>query len=532
MAHPHTIPPIQFGLPVGGINARDALSEMAPIYSPWMVNFNAENQYLSLRNGYQRHPDSTGYGANETLIQIGDYNGSFLYALTHNSSDNKLRVYDHAGASPSLEYTSSGTYTGDISVGFFRFANRIAFTLPETFDEGIVFNGTSWTTWGFEDGSTNPVGGVPCVSYKGRVYMCSGTDVYYSALEAVTGDCTLWDTQYLFDSAGEIVWIGRLTSPANVSGETYLALGNRSGDVIVYAGDNPDANNWEQVGRFNISDPTGYQSILEYNNDLWISTRAGIYSLRKLFTHGSESDEVMVTKMIEPFWKLLQVNAGGQIDVSPTFDFPTYGAGHVSFAYDKTNNRVFARMGGYLTDRSTVAQDGSTHFVYNGSTGSWSMHTVSDSSSTQFYDAAQSYPCYSGYSSFHYISGNSIMYYEDEGYKDEEYDNAGTYVSYDSTIESAYHGLGNNNKYKTALGLEPIIKLGFTDSANTIKAQMASDFGRNVTDETGVSLVSGYNFPNYNAPVEGSFLQYRINVSQDLTTNGSMELYAAGVPVK
>lgn len=297
MPAPQTVPPIPLPAPTGGVNKRDPLVAMELTDSPWMLNVNAETRSCDVRSGYTIYntlSDHTAIGA--LVVQ-----GALLYAIAARAAGNQQIL------------TASGVVTHTAGAG-------VAIDYPTKFQKNSAFinttnvanlaryssDGTTWTTWGFTTGGS-PIGGKTVISFKGRVYIFNGTTMYYGGLAAVTGATTSLDLASLFDDTGDIAWAGQLTSPGQRADELLMAIGNAKGEILIYAGDNPGADNWQLVGRFTKAPPVTTNSILEIKNDIWVFTTAGIVSLRRLFQQGVDAgDEALnISAKIDPYWAQL-----------------------------------------------------------------------------------------------------------------------------------------------------------------------------------------------------------------------------------
>lgn len=513
MAAPHTVQTVPFGIPVGGNNFRDSLAQMSPIFSPYMVNWDANDQVIELRQGYRI--GVTGLAGTETILQLTD-SGVFL---TIDSGDSKLRVRSSSG---SLVFTTTSTYStaGSYRTRWFKHAGYEYFLHN---DGTLKFDGTNWSEDSFTDGASDLLPTV-ATSYKGRAWLVvGGSSIWYSGLGGVTGATTEWDVEELLEG-GEIAWVGSLTSPGDRADETYFAFGTFEGLVFVYSGDNPGASNWALAGQFKIPTVCGYQSILEYQNDIWIATYSGIVSVRRLFQVGFEPDDVMVTRNIEPVWKLLLQKAASRVAGSPTYNSAT----SVALAYNANINRVMVRVSGRFTNALSVGADGSTHFVYNSNTGSWSIHTLSEDVSREYFNTPQSLISFGD--SFSFISGVSIMRQATNDTYFDEAQNGGQEVSYTAELHSAYQLFGSNLKYKQAKTVEPIIETNI--NGDDVDIAVAGDFGKEVSADTSHGLQTGISLPIYNVGVKGLYIQYRIKVRNSTEGATGFKIYAVSAGVK
>jgi hypothetical protein len=338
--------------------------------------------------------------------------------------------------------------------------------------------------------------------------------MYWSAtIGAITGACNVTDWSELFTDPADIVWCEVLSSATHSSAESYFCFGTKGGEIFVYAGDNPNAANWEQVAKFNTSSPLLIYTTaaLAFKNDVWLATKTGVISLRLLLQTGdSQHDQFSVSQAIDPLWGELSSNKNPDDDAS--------------LAYWPEQNKVYILRGGFVDNDGTYTATDNTMYVYNIHSGAWVIHRLEQLSAlavgtlTYFKD------------NLYFGSSNSIMTIDKSGFKDEVSDNEDTFAAYEIQLNSAYSQLGQTNKYKQTKTIEPVIDTDFAGTA--IGVQVAADFGRKTSATTNVPLVNGFNFPVYNVGVQGAHIQYRLTGTSDTTASSGYKLYSMGVSIK
>ena len=517
MSAPQTTPPIQIPIPLLGMNRRDPLASMNPSFCPWMLNWEINTQYINARNGWHIHATLS----DETDVRaIGTYDNNELWALGSNSGAFG-RIYDitTAGTYASGDATHTMGAAATTVYTTAKYAGRLAF-MTDTSAANLcrVYDGSSWTAAGWSEGGGD-VGGYGIRSYRGRVYFFNGYDMYYGALEAVTGAMTKVDMSYLFEEEGSVCWCEVLTSPGMRSDELFLAFGNSAGEVLVYGGDHPGANNWEQVGNFKISPILIVESSsIAFQNDVWIMTETGIFSLRMLFNAGSDNiHSAIVTDAITPYWTELVTNIRGTAKSAIMLSY-------AKITYWPDKNRVYVAMRGKLSSDGTYTADTSatTIFVYNTINGAWSVHQLASNG------GVRAITFFKG--GLYLVDSNVVLKYNTSSYKDEDMSNPGNYDAITYELESAYTNLNSANKHKKLIGFEPIINTDFDGSKIGMLA--SADFGRKTSATAHVALQSGYNIPFFAAGVEGAYLQYRFDGESDTTSTDGYEFYSMGVCVK
>jgi hypothetical protein len=516
MSAPQTAQVIPLPIPVKGMNTRDPLASMDPNYAPWVLGYEPEPQYLRARNGHLIHATLTDETAITALVQYGD---SALFAYAYDSISGHYHIYNVTTAGNKAQAVAVDIVPDDVAVAVetVKFAKRLAF-LAETSPalQARTYDGSSWAAWGFTNGGTE-ISATVAASYKGRVYICYGTDLYYSALAAVTGACTKVDMSTLFREAGTISWIGCLTTPSKTMADTLLAIGNTAGEILIYAGDNPGATNWQQVAQFKTSRPLSLRGgILEHRNDIYILTETGIVSLRNLFTVGSSyTSDINISGAIDSYWVRLLAAIKANIGSS--------SLSKCSLEYWPEQNKIYVLMRGYIDRDGVYNTTAGTLFALNEISGAWTISLIPDLNVGTFTKLVYFK------NGLYYMLGKVVMKVG-TGYKDQKYNDAAAYSGITYALESAYSDLGSAYKNKIIGGFEPIMKTDFTGTSVTMKA--AADFGRKVSTASTQPLLSGYQIPTYSVGAEGRFIQYRIEGVTDTASTTGLELYSMGAIVK
>jgi hypothetical protein len=479
-----------------------------------------ETQSLKVRNGW--HVFATLDV--DYIHALGAYEDE-LWAHCYKSGSNNL-IYDvtSGGSLSSPDFTSSvgsssgyaNTYVRSNFNGQLSFATGSAVGGTNLSD---TYNGSNWLAGGagWTSGGSS-VGGVVCKLFKGRVYLFKDMDMYYSDIDGVTGTTTNVDVEQLFERKGSVYWCEDLTSPSNNTDEQYLAYGTNTGEVVVYGGDYPDASNWRQVGRFDIAPMAYPNSVLKYRNDVWIFTRAGVVSLRKLFTEGSEGNEALtVSSTIDPYWvQIFQA----QWAASTALNYP------LRAAYASDYNKLYVVVAEYVDSTGTAsgAAKAATVFSYNTITKGWVPSklrtTQADAVTDLIYFENELYAA----------CGKYVLKYNRTSYKDELLDSVGNYAGYAYATHSAYMNFNSADRFKQIVSMEPIFKTDF--GVNTVYMSSAADFERKTSNGSQNPLIDGYNMHPYHSGVQGNYLQWRLTGSTDATSSDGLTLYSMAMAIK
>lgn len=522
MALPQTSQVIPVPIPIKGLNWRDPLAAMDPQYSPYIVGVEPEPQYLRMRNGWTIHATLTDA---TSVLGLGMFGNSALFAYAQHSGGGAVnRIYNvtAAGAQAAAAAVHAcGTNVADEAY-VVKFNRRTAFVGETDYTNcARVWNGSTWAAWAFTLSGTVQ-GARTVLSHKGRTYMFGGAVMIYSDLTGVMGACTSIDLTTLFEESDEICWAGRLTHPSGSENEALLAFGNAAGEILVYAGDNPAAANWQLVGRFKVGRPLFYNAALEYNNDIWICCETGIVSLRRLFTAGDgNADAVTVTSAINPYWTALMSaikNASPSVGLFNS---------QCSIAYWPEQNKIAVLVNGAINVDSAFTAEWSTLFVHNTVSGAWIPQLLINPVHTTYPPRALTY----FNNGLYYATGKYILK-QTTGYKEEYVSGGGgpgNYSGVSGLINSAYLDWRSQGRTARLGGFDAIVKADIGAASLAVWA----DFGQKYSAVTSNVLPSGYSRPFFSVGIDGAFVKYVLmfdSVSALSATTG-FNLYSMGAVI-
>lgn len=518
MAQPQTAPARPLPLPIRGLNTRDPLHAMSQEYATWALNIDPETQFLKARKGFHVHCDLTDITANVLALQLVNYQNDELFCYV-NSDDGltNAKVIDvETEDSPSTAFDTGATQPASaVNYTWIAYQGYIA-CFGESTNCDAQYDGTTWAAFAFNQAGTSGT------DYKGRRYLGGGSanKLVYSELGAVSGSVQGFAVEYVFRGDLAPAWMAVLSSSTNVANDMYLAMGNLDGEILIYAGDSPEIANWELIARFQTGKLLGYQSALEFNNDVLLLTENGVVSLRRLFQNGGEIIEnTLISGQITPYWTehIRQLGGAG-----------TVGSKNASLCWWPERNLICILLNGFLEQDGTftAATSAATIYKYNVVSGGW---TVSKVKSSNVDEGARSITYFKD--NIYYIVDKVVMKEARSGnlYQDEDPTDEGTFTDIPIELHSAYTNLGSDYKYKRIHGFDAIIKTDFDGADIGVKAQ--SDFGRKVSGKTNPGLQSGFSNPLYACGVEGTYLQYQFSGETKTTSTDGWELYSVGVVV-
>lgn len=512
MTYPQTPDIYPVPIPIKGMNTRDPAISLDPMYGAFVRGMEPEPQYLSLSHGFVREHVNTCGAGTKNVLALGAHGGTGFYYYTASTSTEVGIALLSSGAS-----VRSTTGTAVTQVDVVKYAGVTMFIGAGASTSFGIDNAGNYVTWAWTSGGASIFGRV-VTSYKGRVYIFNGLTMYYSALAGVTGATTSVDLTTLIDEYSDgVTWASAITGPTNQQDSTWLAFGTRSGQIFVYAGDNPGASNWEQIGQFKTSRSLGYNSCLQHNNDVWVATENNIISIRNLFLYGSDDvEKISVTSAIDPSWIKMTTNAMALNGIDRA---------SVSLVSVPSRNKIYVLcMGGALEDGTMDPYPSIS--VYNTISKAWTIRALwgvnanFETLDLIFLDT------------LYFVNYNTIVA-QDTGFVDEVLiSDPGdpTYAGVSFDIFSSYHDYGTGRR-KRVVSLEPIFETDLQGAY--VEVNLASDFGKKSSARTSVALATTTSLqsPTYTVGISGKHIQYRIRGQGVAASSTGFNLYAMGVAI-
>lgn len=295
-------------LPFQGLNTRDQLSEIQPVFAQRLDNFYAEGGQLILRGGSAQHASGVTGGV-ETLMVYDDGSASKLFACGNGA------IYDAttAGAVGTAAVSSLNGDRWDWTM-FSDLSNQLL-VCANGADAVRVYNGTAWSTPTITGATSANLRGV--MAHKNRIWAFDENtlDAWYNGTtNAVAGAYTKLPLGPLCAAGGKLVALATLTRDGGSGSDDYFVAITSNGEVLVYAGTNPaSADTWALVGRFTIQPPLGdTRCVTPLGGDVVVLTRAGLVSLTETFSGvaGAGSTPTL-SAAVEPTFLSLGATDGG-----------------------------------------------------------------------------------------------------------------------------------------------------------------------------------------------------------------------------
>jgi hypothetical protein len=396
----------------------------------------------------------------------------------------------------------------------------------------------TWGTWDLSYAGTR-IAQSPFIWYKGRPYVVpnsatpipAASNIVYGEIGQIQGVLTNgpFNGGQLFKFGAAIKWFGSFSISSDTQSVEYFAFGNAYGEVLVYAGDNPGADNWYLVGRLKIPSPfvgRTYDSecTFAYENDTLIFTLGGIVSLKALFLNkdkiGIESSGY-ISISIEPYWAKLLKSFPSSTGASLT-------GRNISAALHENDRAIYFLVQGWINEDGTTNTSASTIFIYNLNDLSWNLHKITAQTTTFGSSSGPGNVCYCA-GDIYFWTNQYIMKLDTTSWLDQQVTGGFANVGYDFAIHGAPTTFDDSVATKKIEGYEPIIKQPTPRCGWGIK--LSTDFGRKESGTVAPAQTTEFAKRMYSAGIEGTFFQYKLEgntatTSGTVTTSGGLDLYA------
>jgi len=271
--------------PLGGLNVRDPENRVGP------------NEALALKNYYALHSSIRAVGNSTQVVTAMDADD--VYSMTSWSLSTgaerivavaPTKIYLINSSYSVSDITGSGTISNNAqgaNCQFVPFSNRLFIINQNNNDDISVIDrtGGAATLAAFTGPSSDDKILGYGWAYKGRLYFIEGqaatfsSSFWYAGLGAVTGSLTEVDLAEILQDVEHLMWGASWSFNQGGYNEELCVIGTYSGELLIYSGDNPAADNWELVIRAKIPRPIGRRAIVKIGSDLAIATVEGIILL-------------------------------------------------------------------------------------------------------------------------------------------------------------------------------------------------------------------------------------------------------------
>lgn len=424
--------------PIGGLNARDALSNMDPKDALILNNWFPQPNWVELRRGHSAYATLPVATPIDTLMQYSGQTTSRLFAATSSTIYNVTTGGSVASADISGLSNAKWQYVNFATAGgnFIWCCNGA--------DIPITYDGSAWAVQSTLSAGAASVGFsaasfIYVTSYKSRLWLVEkGTlNAWYLGASSITGLATKFPLGSIFQLGGELIAIGTLSQDAGNGPDDYICFLTSNGEVAIYNGTDPGSD-YAIVGRFTIGRPVPLRPLLQVGGDMFVLTDDGVVSMIRALNIdkaaiGKSALTNKINTLINQSVQSYRSNFGWQM-----------------FSYPKGNWAII---------NVPVEENGSQfQYVMNILTGAWCTFTGMNAK------------CWSLLANDLYFGGNSgVVYLADTNYTD---NGAGITAQ----LKGAFNYLGNRGTNKYVTMIRPVYR---ANGAPSILLGVDMDFSDN-----------------------------------------------------
>lgn len=309
--------------PVGGLNTRDSLAAMKPIYATVLVNWFPAEKQLELRKGATEW--ATGLPSQPKHLAVWQGTASaILLAFCDTGIFN-------ATAAGAVGAASSVITNGDcVTLNYTTTGGSFLFVANGT-DDIRYFNGATWTTtasYSISGGGTLNSNTIAHVSsFKRSLYFIpeNSMSFYYLPVDSIAGTVSAFPLGALFSEGGYLMAMGNWTVDGGAGIDDYAVFITSEGQAAIYQGTDPSsATTWQLKGVYNIGKPLGRKCFEKVGGDLVALTALGVTSLSKVLASGMTNEKTTLTDIISSkfqyYAKLYGAVPGWKVVANPSIN--------------------------------------------------------------------------------------------------------------------------------------------------------------------------------------------------------------------
>lgn len=308
--------------PVGGLNYRDPISEMAPTDALVLENLIPKQTGVVLRKGWQYHTTTVA----APIKSIFSYNAP-------NPANNKIfaaaggNIYDVTTTTPTLAQASTGSTNDVWSVT--QFANGADVFLLAVSPGAGYWTYDTTNGWLQRTVTGLPVSLIGVAVFKNRVWFVAEDDsqVYYlDTVDAITGTASAFEMGSLLRNGGTIRGLINWTLDAGTGIDDYLVVVGSQGDVGVWQGTDPsDPAKFGLRGVWYVGPVPKYGKFFtSYGGDVMIVSELGLVPVSRLvngqFSEIQPGPAQKIQSVLSPLISKLKDEPAWDIFIVPSND--------------------------------------------------------------------------------------------------------------------------------------------------------------------------------------------------------------------
>ena len=271
--------------PIQGLNARDSIDAMDPLYAITMDNYIPLDSKIQLRPGFSKHANFSEIGEIYGLAAYRKPNSNRFIAICEGKAYNIT-----SGINP----IELGTITGNVECQKVQYKDRLFFvngsSTPKVFyiDDN---NESHFEDWGFSGANLADTKIInAAVSKEFLWFVERGSMKAWHASQAgnVSGTLNSFDLSQISKYGGELIAVADWTVDGGQGIDDLTVFITSEGEIFVYSGSNPNnASSWELKGSYKMSKPIGYNCLMPYQGDIVIISEDGYIPLSRALALGA-----------------------------------------------------------------------------------------------------------------------------------------------------------------------------------------------------------------------------------------------------
>ncbi|MBR3676169.1 MAG: hypothetical protein IKN71_03435 [Alphaproteobacteria bacterium] len=271
--------------PINGLNARDSIDAMDPLYAITMDNYIPLDSKIQLRPGYSKHAN---------FSEIGDIYGLAAYRKPNNNRFIAISNGKAYNITSGATITELGSISGNVDCQNVQYKDRLFFVngsdTPKVF---YIDDNTQehFGDWGFSSENLTASKIINAAVSKEFLWFVErgSLKAWYSAQAGyVSGTLNSFDLSQISKYGGELIAIADWTVDGGQGIDDLTVFVTSEGEIFVYSGSNPNsASSWELKGSYKMSKPIGYNCLMPYQGDIVIISEDGYIPLSRALSLGA-----------------------------------------------------------------------------------------------------------------------------------------------------------------------------------------------------------------------------------------------------
>lgn len=292
--------------PVGGWNARDAMSEMKPTDAIFLDNFIPDAQGVQQRRGTRAHASALTGNFVESLME---YNTAAenpkLFASTPTT------IWDVTAAAAGTSAVTSLT-NGRWQHTMFATPGGHFLVCCNGADSVRNFDGTSWTTPAITGVTSSTLVNVSAHMERLWFVQQSTLKIWYLPVQSIAGAATAIDFSPICKHGGELIAMATWTRDGGSGPDDLACFVTSNGEILLYSGTDPDSvDTWQRVGVFKAAPPIGRRCFIKLGADLCYLSAIGVLPLPQFLSQSSAGvNNLAVTDKISGAFRQAYLSTG------------------------------------------------------------------------------------------------------------------------------------------------------------------------------------------------------------------------------